>query len=118
MLEVVADLAVGTAEKITLTLRGIPIVYNIQKQELVCQNRTVPLAPLDGRIRLRAYVDRTLLTLFANDGEAFLPLAASPAKGSQGLILSAAAPGAEIRSLQVHELSSIWQSPKKENPTP
>ena len=118
LLEVVADLAVGTAEKITLTLRGIPIVYNIQKQELVCQNRTVPLAPVDGRIRLRAYVDRTLLTLFANDGEAFLPLAASPAKGSQGLILSAAAPGAEIRSLQVHELSSIWQSPKKENPTP
>jgi len=118
LLEVDADLTVGSAEKITLTMRGIPVVYDGKKRELTCQNRTIPLSPVDGRIRLRAYLDRTLLTLFANDGQAYLPMAVSPAKGSLGLSLQAVGDGAEIRSLQVHELASIWKEKTKEKPTP
>ena len=114
LLEVVADISVGQAEKIEFYLRGVPVIYDARKQELVCQDRTAPLKPVDGRIRLRAYVDRTGLTIFANDGEVYMPMAAAPAKTNLGLSLATTGEGAEIRSLQVHELSSIWKN--KTNP--
>ena len=44
-------------------------------------------------------------------------MAVSPAKGSLGLSLQAVGDGAEIRSLQVHELASIWKN-KKQGVTP
>jgi sucrose-6-phosphate hydrolase SacC (GH32 family) len=114
LLEVVADISVGQAEKIEFYLRGVPVIYDSRKQELVCQDRTAPLKPVGGRIRLRAYVDRTGLTIFANDGEVYMPMAAAPAKTNLGLSLATTGEGAEIRSLQVHELSSIWKN--KTNP--
>lgn len=109
LLEVVADIAVGNAEKIAFYLRGIPVIYNAKKQELVCQDRTAPLNPVDGRIRLRAYVDRAFLTIFANDGKVYMPMSVNPAKTNLGLSLASTGDGAAIHSMQIHELKSIWK---------
>jgi sucrose-6-phosphate hydrolase SacC (GH32 family) len=109
LIEVVGDVVVGDAGKITFDLRGIPVVYDVKKQELICQNRPVPLKTVDGRIRLRAYLDRTSITIFANDGRAYMPMGATPPAENLGLGLSAVGEGALIHSLQVHELASIWK---------
>lgn len=108
LLEVAADLLVGHS-LITLSIRGIPVVYDTTKQELTCGNGTVPLKPVDGRIRLRAYVDRTSITLFANDGSVYMPMGGSPSKENLSLGLSAQGDGVEIISLEVYELKSIWE---------
>jgi fructan beta-fructosidase len=113
LLEVVADLVVGNASTITFNLRGVPVVYDAAKQELTCQNRTVPLKPVGGHLRLRAYVDRTAIFLFVNDGRIYMPMGLTTPKENLSLDLSAHGDGAAIQSMQVHELESIWKPSRK-----
>lgn len=109
LLELFADVAVGEASMITFDLRGVPATFDAAKQEFSCQNRSVPLKPVDGRIRLRAYVDRAAIFLFPNDGRYYMPVGASPSPDNLSLKLSAQGDGAKIQSLQIHELKSIWK---------
>ncbi|GAH57459.1 unnamed protein product [marine sediment metagenome] len=55
-------------------IRDIPVVYNVQKQELSCQKKTAPLKPVDGKIRLELLVDRTSIEIFGNDGRVYMPM--------------------------------------------
>ena len=89
--------------------RGTPVVYDAANRQLSCQNRTIHLEPVAGRISLRAYVDRSHITLFANDGEVFMPVVAVPRADNLRLGLAATGAGATIHSLQIHELASIWK---------
>lgn len=113
LLEIGADLVVGNATTITFNLRGVPVVYDVSKQELTCLNRTVALKPMDGHLRLRAYVDRTAIFLFLNDGRLYLPMGVTTPKENLALDLSAQGDGAAIQAMEVHELKSIWESAQK-----
>ncbi len=113
LLEVEADLEVGSATRITLDLRGTTVAYDAARQALVCGDRTAPLRPIDGRVRIRAYVDRTDVTLFANDGRIYMPMAAVPSPGNRSVTLSAESGEARIHSLRVHELRSIWEGGRR-----
>jgi sucrose-6-phosphate hydrolase SacC (GH32 family) len=110
LMEVVADVAVGNASKIIFNLRGVPVTYDATKQELTCQDRAVPLKLVDGHVRLRAYVDRTAIMLFPNDGRFYMPMGVSADPKNLSLDLSASGDGAKIQSLQVYELKSIWET--------
>jgi fructan beta-fructosidase len=110
LLEVVADVAVGNATKITFDLRGVLVIYDVVKQELTCKNCSVLLKPVDGRIRVRAYVDRTAIMVFANGGQFYMPIGESPSPENLSSNLSAQGDGAKIQSLQVYELKSIWET--------
>ena len=99
----------GDARTITFDLRGIPVVYDAAKRQLTCLGRAVPLEPVNGRISLRAFVDRGLVTLFADGGRVYMSMVVVPPEDNVRLGLTADGPGAAIRRAEVHELASIWE---------
>ncbi|MEK6258820.1 MAG: glycoside hydrolase family 32 protein [Planctomycetota bacterium] len=72
------ELEVGTAEKITLTVCGTPIVYDAKQKKLACRHVTAPVSTCQGRVSLRVIGDRGSLEIFVNKGEAALSIGHTP----------------------------------------
>lgn len=83
------DLQVGQAEKITLTFRGTPVVYDVKAQRLICRHANASVAPVDGKLSLRVIGDRGSLEIFANQGQVAMSVADSPADGDKGFSIQA-----------------------------
>jgi sucrose-6-phosphate hydrolase SacC (GH32 family) len=107
--EIVADIAVGDAKTLVFDLRENPLVYDVDRQELSFNGRTAPLDLIDGRLVLQILVDRTAIDVFGNDGLLYMPLGVDLSANASTLSLLAEGGDASIRSLEVHELASIWQ---------
>jgi sucrose-6-phosphate hydrolase SacC (GH32 family) len=106
--EIEADISAGTATKIVVEVRGLPVVYDVDRRELSCLEKTAPLELVDGRVRLRIFVDRTTVDVFGGDGRLFMPMASNLTDGSPSLSLRAEGGEAHIHALDVHELASVW----------
>jgi len=109
LFDVVADIALGAASEIAFNLRGVPVTYDVKKQELVCNGRRAMLKPMDGSIRLRLFVDRTSIDIFGNDGRVYMPMGATFPKNHDRLELTVKDGAAKVQALEVHELKSIWK---------
>ena len=60
------------------------------------------------RIRLRIFVDRSSVELFANDGETVISDRIFPSPASNGLEIYALGGSARVISLDVWKLRSAW----------
>ncbi|WP_219834551.1 glycoside hydrolase family 32 protein [Paenibacillus sp. R14(2021)] len=67
---------------------------------------SVKLEPVDGRVQLRVYVDRSSVEVFAGDGQAVITDLIFPDPGAQGLELFAGAGNAVLHTLEIYALSS------------
>jgi len=110
LLDLNVEITVGSAVEIGFNLRGVKIAYDVKKQEISCQKLTAALKPSAGRIRLRLLVDRTSIDLFGNDGRLYMPMGVIVPQDNFSLEVYAQGGVAEINSLEVHELKSIWNS--------
>jgi len=108
LLEVVADLDIGDAQELAFSLRGVPVVYDTKKQELTCGAKKAVLKPLNGRIHLWIFVDRTSLDIFGNDGRLYMPMGVIVPAENTSLELRAKGGTARVHSLTVYELKSAW----------
>jgi sucrose-6-phosphate hydrolase SacC (GH32 family) len=106
--EIVADIAVGSASRITLDVRGVPVSYDVATQQISCGDNTGSLELVDGRFRLQIFVDRTAIDIFGNDGRLYMPMGIDLSAGAPSLSLSAEGGDAVIHSIEVHELASAW----------
>jgi sucrose-6-phosphate hydrolase SacC (GH32 family) len=104
-----AELKVDNAQEISFVIKDIPIIYDVKKQQLSCQNKTAPLKPVDGKIRLELLVDRTSIEIFGNDGRIYMPIGVILADNSQTLEIFTKDGNAEAESLTVFELNSTWK---------
>jgi len=104
-----AELKVGDVRQTGFVIRDIPVVYDVQKQQLSCQNKTAPLKPVDGKIRLELLVDRTSIEVFGNDGRIYMPIGVILAGNPKSLEIFTKGGDTEVQSLEVFELSSIWR---------
>jgi fructan beta-fructosidase len=104
-----AVLRIGDARETGFTIRETPVVYNIQKQELSCCNKTAPLKPVDGKIRLELLVDRTSIEIFGNDGRAYMPNGVILADKTKSIEIFTKGGNTEVESLTIYELDSAWQ---------
>jgi fructan beta-fructosidase len=100
---------VGTAAGLDLVIRGVPVAYDAQKQELSCQGKKAPLRPTDGTIQLEILVDRTSIEIFGNQGRVYMPIGVIPADNDKSLRLHARGNGVRIQSLEVYRLRSAWE---------
>jgi len=100
---------VGTAGSIDLVIRGVPVAYDAQKQELSCKGKKAPLQPSDGTIQLEVLVDRTSIEIFGNRGQVYMPIGVIPADHDKSLQLHARGGSARIQSLEVYRLRSAWE---------
>jgi sucrose-6-phosphate hydrolase SacC (GH32 family) len=104
-----AELKVGDSQEIGFTIRDIPVVYNVRKQELSCQKKAAPLQPVDGKISIELLVDRTSIEIFGNGGGVYMPIGVILADSSKSLEIFTKGGNTEIESLEIYELNSAWK---------
>ncbi|HEV2327239.1 MAG TPA: glycoside hydrolase family 32 protein [Verrucomicrobiae bacterium] len=109
LFEIQAQLAVGTAKEIEFDLRGVPLTYDVANGKLSCLGCQADVAPMDGKIDLHIYVDRTSVDIYGGDGTLYMPMATTFSPENQGLNLSGEGGGAQIVSMTVYELKSAWR---------
>lgn len=105
-----ANLAPEGAEEIGFRIRGVPVAYDVKKQELTCQGKKAPLRLVNGQIRLRLLVDRASIEIFGNDGRLYMPMGVIPAPDNDTLEIYARGGAAKLQAAEVHKLASAWPS--------
>ncbi len=67
-----------------------------------------PLTPVENRVRMRIFVDRSSVEVFGNDGEGVISAQAFPPEGADQLALFANSGVVRLVSLDVYALNGIW----------
>ena len=109
LFEIRAAADVGPDSTLTLTARGVRIVYDAAKNTLTCGDKTAPLGPDSGKVSLQVLVDRGSIEVFGNNGRVAISHGVIPAEGNRSLSVSVAGGATRIRALEVDELRSVWQ---------
>ena len=91
-----------------LDLRGVKISYNALKEEISLNEIKTQLKPEDGKINLQIFIDRTSIEVYANGGKVYMPLINTMPQENLNYSILAAQGESKVKSLKVHELSSIW----------
>jgi fructan beta-fructosidase len=108
LFDVSAEFEPAGAEAFGLTVGGVPVTYDVKKQELSCAQKAAPLPPVDGRVRLRLLVDRGSVEVFGNDGRVAISAGVRPPEGERSPAAFSRGGGTRLRSLEVFELKSAW----------
>lgn len=106
--EIRLEVEPGEAKTMVLDIRGVPVNYNVTKQELTVDGVTAPAPLQHGRLNMIVYADRTGLEIFANDGLLFMPININLAESNRTLSLTAKGGTARVQQLTVYQLKSIW----------
>ena len=108
LIELRAEFEPGDAEAIEFNVCGATIVYDVKKQEIVVNGHRAPAPLVDGKQRITAFVDRTVVEVFASEGLTYVPLPFIPKQDDQSVSLNVQGGKAKMTSLQVYKLKSIW----------
>ena len=106
-----AEFEPGDAEAFGFTVRGVPVVYDVKKQEISCRNVTAPLKPEDGKVRLQLLVDRGSIEIFGDGGRVALSVGVIPADDNHSLEVFSRGGATRLRSLEAFEMKSAWEAP-------
>jgi fructan beta-fructosidase len=110
LFDIRAEFRPGDAERVTFTVRGVPVVYDVKKGEVSCQGKAAPLKPRkDGSVALQILVDRGSVEVFGNDGRVALSAGVLVPVDDRSLALSAMGGAATVTVLTVHEVKSAWR---------
>jgi sucrose-6-phosphate hydrolase SacC (GH32 family) len=123
LFDIEAEIEILAAERVGFRIRGLEVAYDVKtktltsgwaaydakERGLISGKSSARLEPSGGRIQLRILVDRTSIETFANNGEVYMPQDALPKEGqTKTLELFSEGGVAQVRSLAVRELKSIW----------
>jgi fructan beta-fructosidase len=108
LFDIRASFAGGDATEFGFTIRGIPVVYNVEEKRLSCQDMHAPLEPERGSIDLTILVDRTSIEIFGNNGRIYMPIRVYPDENNKTLEVYSEGGETRIGYLRVYELKSIW----------
>ncbi len=106
LFDIVLDFEPGDAQRIELSIRGTPVVYDVAEKQVHCLASTMPLAPDNGHIKLRILVDRISIEVFGNGGQATMSNYFMPPKDNTSLALAAIDGRCKLVFAEVHELRS------------
>ncbi len=106
--EIEAEIEPGAATAVGFRLRGVPVVYDVARQELTAEKSKARIPLEAGRLRLHVLADRRSLEIFGDGGVVYMPLKIAPPTDDTTLELFARGGTATVRALEVRELKSIW----------
>lgn len=107
LFDIRAEFEVAGAEAFGFTIRGMPVVYDVKRQEISCNQRTAPLKPVAGKIWLRLLIDRGSFEIFGNDGRVALSVGVA-SEGADRSLKSLTRGNTHLPSLEVFEVKSAW----------
>lgn len=108
LMHVQATLRPAGATKCGFTIRGTPVTFDVAAGKLSCLDKTAPLSPVDGVIRLELLVDRTSIEIFANDGQVYMPMGVIHPEDNKSVQVLVEGGPVKVESLDVHLLKSAW----------
>ncbi len=111
LFDIQAEFAPGDARMFGFTVRGVPVLYDVEKREISCKNVKAPLNLVDGKVRLQLLVDRGSIEIFGNDGQVALSVGAIPADDNHALEVFSRDGVTHLRSRLVVELNSAGAAP-------
>ncbi|MFH1009137.1 MAG: glycoside hydrolase family 32 protein [Candidatus Latescibacterota bacterium] len=109
LFDIRAEVEADPAAAFGVWLRGLDLHCDFKDKRISFLGQTVPMAPVDGRVKLRILVDRTSLEVFVHDGRLTMSFCFLPDAADHNLVFCAENGTVNIRSLSVHELRSAWQ---------
>ena len=111
LLDISAEFCVGAAtDEVGLKLRGVAVTFDAKSGLLKCADRTAPLKPINGTIKLRLLLDRVSLEIFANEGHVYMPMAILPKDEERAVAVFAKGDDVRLTALTVHTLKSAWEN--------
>jgi sucrose-6-phosphate hydrolase SacC (GH32 family) len=96
--------AAGT--QTTFTLGGLPVTYDSNSHQLSAAGYVSTLTPIYGAINLQFLVDRGIVEIFGNNGQAYMPMSVTAVSGPQPLSMVTSGAGGRLLSMQMHILSA------------
>lgn len=107
LLDIKLQLTPDPSQVTALNVRGYPIIYDSQESSLKFSGKKAPLDLRDSQLNLRVLVDRSVIEVFAGQGEVVFAAMTIFPDDSRSIILE----GVKIvNRLTVHSLKSIWTS--------
>jgi fructan beta-fructosidase len=70
---------------------------------------TVPLKPVDNRIKLEILLDRTSIEIYANDGKTVISNCFTPEGGYEDIELFSNGGELEVVKMDIYKMKSIWR---------
>ena len=108
LLDVEAELELGTADCVGVVVRGVPVFYDRRLGALCCGGYTVPLPVPDGPFTWRILADRASLELYADGGAVTIAAGIILPQWERSVRLVAAGGNAVARRVMVARLRSAW----------
>ena len=108
LFDVQAEFEMGASGRVVFQVHGISVAYDAATQTLSCSGQSAGLAPVNGRVKLQLLIDRTSLEIFAQDGLLAMTFCFLPATEDASLAIFSEGATAQIVSLDVFEMKSIW----------
>jgi fructan beta-fructosidase len=108
LFDINAEIDVTGASVVTFQLRGIPIRYDVAKQEISCDKLKAPCVAPGGKLRLRLLLDRGSIEILGADGRVAMSKRVQPEAGNRTLELTSQGGAARIEKLEVYEIQSTW----------
>ncbi|NLS96746.1 MAG: hypothetical protein GXX96_31820 [Planctomycetaceae bacterium] len=105
LFDIRAELTLGDAKRFGLTIGDRTVVYDVAASTL----DDMPLAPVDGKIRVQILIDRPSIEICGNDGRVMKtdsfrwqgPIESIQVFSEEGSV--------KVDSLEVYELNSAWK---------
>ena len=108
LLDIQATIDGGDADEVELNLRGIPLSYDVNKQELSCLGQTTLLKNKNDSIQLRVLLDRASIEIFAADGLVYIPYGVIPEDHITTCYLKVKGGTCLAKNINVRKLKSSW----------
>ena len=106
--EIELEFRPGAAKFVELDLRGTPLIYDVDRQDVVCEKVRTFVPQVDGAVRLHVFLDRGSIEVFANRGRTAISVAALPDDANHRLGIAAKGGAVELEKLDVYPLKSAW----------
>ena len=108
LFDIQAEIDPNRAYLISFLVRNTKITYDPLRKTLSCNGKSILSSSADGLLRLRMLIDRTTLEIFADHGRTSLTFLLPPDNKELPLELFAKGGVANIKSLKVWEMGSMY----------
>jgi sucrose-6-phosphate hydrolase SacC (GH32 family) len=100
---------VGSTAQMGFNIRGTEILYDAEKKQISCKDKSAKLEPKNGMIALEILVDRNSIEIFANSGRVYMPMGGVLPEDNKKIELFSKTTEVKVALLEIYELNSIWK---------
>src|SRR6266540_2262133 len=108
LLDVNAEFEVADKGEIAFTVRGNHFTWTAANNQLKGLERSMPLAPVNGRLKLRLLMDRTSIEVFGNEGAVVMSSCFVPKGSAHAATFPISGEFAKVAVFRPFELKSAW----------